>query len=237
MKKYDAVLFDLDGTLLPLDQDFFIKQYFKALCKSLAPHGYQPDELIAGVWAGTNAMIGNDGTRTNKEAFRSGFSEACGRRVLDDERYFDEFYDDGFLTLRRFTSPSDKPAGLINELVRRGVPAVIASQPIFPMTAQLRRMEWAGLSPDGFALITAYENSRFCKPDPGYYRDIAKQIGADPSRCLMVGNDTGDDGPATRAGMDVFILTDCLINRKNEDLSVYPHGPMDRMIEYVLGNT
>ena len=237
MKRYDAVLFDLDGTLLPLDQDYFIKQYFKALCKSLVPRGYTADELVAGVWAGTGAMIGNDGTRTNEEAFWSGFSSACGARVLDDKRYFDEFYEDGFLTLRQFTSPSDKPSALIKELRRRGTVTVIASQPIFPMSAHLTRMGWAGLRPDDFMLITAYENSRFCKPEPGYFKSISSDIGVPPGRCLMVGNDTGDDGPAKNAGMDVFILTDCLINRKSEDLSAYPHGTMDDMISYVLENT
>ena len=38
--KIKAVLFDLDGTLLPMDQDVFIKAYFGGLVKALAPHGY-----------------------------------------------------------------------------------------------------------------------------------------------------------------------------------------------------
>ena len=28
----NTILFDLDGTLLPMDQDSFTKAYFKALC-------------------------------------------------------------------------------------------------------------------------------------------------------------------------------------------------------------
>ena len=32
-----AILFDLDGTLLPMDQDTFIKAYFGLLAKKLAP--------------------------------------------------------------------------------------------------------------------------------------------------------------------------------------------------------
>ncbi len=39
-----AVLFDLDGTLLPMDQDIFVKTYFKGLAKALAPHGYDAKE-------------------------------------------------------------------------------------------------------------------------------------------------------------------------------------------------
>ena len=35
--KLDTVLFDLDGTLLPMDQDVFIKAYFGRLARKLAP--------------------------------------------------------------------------------------------------------------------------------------------------------------------------------------------------------
>ena len=32
----NAILFDLDGTLLPMDQDLFMKYYFGELAKKLA---------------------------------------------------------------------------------------------------------------------------------------------------------------------------------------------------------
>ena len=63
------ILFDLDGTLLPMDQEAFTKAYFQRLAAKLAPYGYEPDKLIDGVWAGTAAMVKNDGGRTNEEAF------------------------------------------------------------------------------------------------------------------------------------------------------------------------
>ena len=44
-----VVLFDLDGTLLPMDQDIFVKTYFGLLAKKLAPYGYEPDKLIQSV--------------------------------------------------------------------------------------------------------------------------------------------------------------------------------------------
>ena len=56
-----TVLFDLDGTLLPMDQEIFVKTYFSLLAKKLAPHGYEPEALINAVWAGTRAMVKNTG--------------------------------------------------------------------------------------------------------------------------------------------------------------------------------
>ena len=45
--KQKTVLFDLDGTLLPMDQDAFTKGYFTLLVQKLAPHGYDPAALVA----------------------------------------------------------------------------------------------------------------------------------------------------------------------------------------------
>ena len=64
-----TVLFDLDGTLLPMDQDEFIKAYFGGIATKLAPYGYEPDKLIKGIWTGTKAMVMNDGAMTNEERF------------------------------------------------------------------------------------------------------------------------------------------------------------------------
>ena len=64
-----AVLFDLDGTLLPQDQNVFIGVYFKELIKALSPLGADARELEAAVWQGTGSMIKNDGSKTNEQAF------------------------------------------------------------------------------------------------------------------------------------------------------------------------
>ncbi|MEE1023815.1 MAG: HAD family hydrolase, partial [Acutalibacteraceae bacterium] len=55
-----TVLFDLDGTLLPMDQDVFIKDYFKRICTKLAPYGYDPKQLVDAIWQGTEGMIKNN---------------------------------------------------------------------------------------------------------------------------------------------------------------------------------
>jgi len=44
-----AVLFDLDGTLLPMDQEVFLKSYLGMLSRALAPHGYDPQKLVKAI--------------------------------------------------------------------------------------------------------------------------------------------------------------------------------------------
>ena len=52
-----TVLFDLDSTLLPMDQEKFTKTYFGLLAKKIIPIGYDPNKLIELIWSGTKAMI------------------------------------------------------------------------------------------------------------------------------------------------------------------------------------
>ena len=44
-----TILFDLDGTLLPMDYDTFEKGYFDLLVKKLAPQGFSADETVGGL--------------------------------------------------------------------------------------------------------------------------------------------------------------------------------------------
>ena len=67
--KLTTILFDLDGTLLPMDNDAFTKGYFKLLAAKLTPHGYEPKQLVDAIWAGTAAMVKNDGSQSNEDAF------------------------------------------------------------------------------------------------------------------------------------------------------------------------
>ena len=88
-----TVLFDLDGTLLPMDQEAFTSGYFKLLAKKLAPHGYEPKSLVDAIWAGTAAMVKTDGSGTNEQAFWKKFSAIYGsEKALADQPLFEDFY-------------------------------------------------------------------------------------------------------------------------------------------------
>ena len=87
-----TILFDLDGTLLPMDQEAFTTGYFKLLAKKLAPHGYEPKSLVDAIWTGTAAMVKNDGSRTNEQAFWEKFSTIYGaEKARADEPLFEDF--------------------------------------------------------------------------------------------------------------------------------------------------
>lgn len=222
--KIKAVLFDLDGTLLPMDQEVFTRSYFKLLAAKLAPYGYDPKGLIDGIWAGTAAMVKNDGSRTNEEAFWDRFSRIFGDRVREQEPVFAEFYAKEFQGAQSACGFNPAAAEVVGCLKAQGIRVILATNPIFPAVATESRIRWAGLQPEDFESYTTYENSRFCKPNPDYYRDVLREAGLQPQECIMVGNDVTEDMVAQTLGMRVFLLTDCVINKENRDISAYPNG-------------
>ena len=233
--KIKTVMFDLDGTLLPMDQDQFTKYYFGLLAKKLAPYGYDAEQLISGIWAGTAAMVKNDGSCTNEEAFWKKFSALMGEKVVEDKPLFEEFYRVEFQGARASCGFAPQAAGLVAKLKAAGYRVLLATNPIFPAIATENRIRWAGLEPEDFELYTTYENSCHCKPNPDYYRDILNSMALDPAECLMVGNDATEDTAAELTGMQVFLLTDCLINKENKDLSRWPHGGFDELEKFIFG--
>ena len=227
-----TVLFDLDGTLLPMDQELFLKAYLGGLCKKLAPLGYDPKAVTDGIWKGTGAMVGNDGAQTNEAVFWQVFCSLLGEDTRKDEPVFEDFYRNEFQKVAEVCGKNPAAKELIEGLKAKGLRLVLATNPLFPAIATHSRVRWAGLGPEDFAYITTYENSSRCKPNPDYYREILDKLGLQTEECVMVGNDAQEDGAAAALGLPVFLLTDCLIDRSGE-VEKFPHGGVKQLLEWL----
>ena len=229
-----AVLFDLDGTLLPMDEEYFKKIYFGEVYKKIAYLGYTLDELLKVIWYGTKAMIQNDGSQTNEELFWKKFIEVHPDRLEENKENFVEFYSNIFPTLGHTCGYQPLAKGFIKALKDKGYEVIIASNPIFPLVATKARIRWAGCNPDDFKYITAYENSRFSKPNLKYYEEVLEKTGYKPEEVIMVGNDVREDMIVNKLGIDSYLITDCLLNLDNEDINKYKHGNFEEIMNLVL---
>lgn len=228
-----TVFFDLDGTLLPMDQEVFLDAYMGGLAAKIAPHGYEPKLLVKCIWKGTGAMVMNDGSKRNDEVFWNTFSACYGRDTRVDEPIFEDFYRNEFQNVAKSCGFDARAAQTVREIKAMGRKVVLATNPLFPAIATYSRAKWAGLDPDDFEYITTYENSFHCKPNPEYYREILDKLDLNPEECLMVGNDVAEDMVPQTLGMKVFLLTDCIINKENKDISCYPHGSFPELLDYI----
>ncbi|MBQ8514318.1 MAG: HAD family hydrolase [Ruminococcus sp.] len=228
-----TILFDLDGTLVPMDQDIFIGDYFRRIAASLAPHGYDPKKLVDTILRGTEAMIRNTSGRSNEAVFWETAVSLYGEQLLEDKHHFDTFYEMEFDKIRDVCGYNPAAAETIHSLKEAGYRVILATNPIFPARATEQRIGWAGLRPEDFALVTTYENINCSKPNLAYYTEILRRFDLRPEECLMVGNDVSDDMVAEKIGMKVFLLTDCLINKEHADISVYPNGSFRELKDYI----
>ena len=231
-----TVLFDLDGTLLPMDMDKFTEIYFKHLTIKAASFGYAPDNFPKSIWMCVAAMIKNTSKKTNCEVFWDTFCSIYGADAIKDKPRLDEFYSNEFCNAKAACGFTEKSAEVISLLKSKGINVVLATNPLFPTIATENRIKWAGLSPDDFLLYTTYDNSCRSKPNPQYYTEITEKLGLDPKECLMVGNDVGEDMVAEDLGMKVFFFFFFLINKVGKDINQYPHGGFQELIEYINEN-
>ena len=233
----DTIMFDLDGTLCRFEQDDFINTYFKELSKVFVKLGLDAEASVKGVWVGTKAMVLNDGTKLNTQRFWDAFSafmDLEGEQLKAVEAACDSFYSNEFNIAKSVVHHSDIPKKLVHEMASRGYSIVLATNPLFPPCAVDSRLDWIGLDKDDFELITHYENSTFCKPNPEYYREVFAKIGKSPEQCLMVGNNPAEDMVAAELGSEVFLVTDFMENETGIDITAFCNGTIEDLEAYLL---
>ena len=212
-----AVLFDLDGTLLPMDEQEFTKGYFGLLCRRLAPLGYDKDLLIKTVWEGTKLMLKNDGSKTNEEVFWNHFASIYGKDKLKDKEEIDNFYLTDFKNSKVMTKDNPYAKEIVDFIRSLGLKTIIASNPVFPKDGMLTRMGFINLKESDFDYITSYEVSHFCKPNTNYYEEILKKNHLKPDEVIYFCNNESDDYiPATKCNIISYYIGDCIMPLSKE---------------------
>ena len=228
-----VIMFDLDGTLLPMDQDKFVKVYFGGLGKKLEPFGYDPNAVANAVMRGVGAMIKNDGNASNEIVFWNKFSELLGDDVRKHTDLFEDYYKNEFQKVKETCGFSKQAKEVVSKAKEKGFRVVLATSPMFPKIATESRIRWAGLEPEDFEFYTTYEDYNYAKPNLNYYRAVISKLGVSPEECVMVGNDVLEDMIVEELGVKTFLITDCLINREERDYSKYQQGDFSKLIKFI----
>jgi HAD superfamily hydrolase (TIGR01662 family) len=204
-----AILLDLDDTLLINDIDRFLPPYFAALGRRMARFA-APDDLTHMILKATRAMLANqDPTITNQQAFDADFFPALGYPEAEVRPLIHAFYEDDFPALKRYTERVREARPLVEILFDEGYDVAIATNPMFPRRAIEHRLNWAGVLDFPFNLVTTYENSHFCKPNPRYYLEILEKLACPPGEAIMIGDDFGNDiQPALKVGLHTYWITE-----------------------------
>lgn len=237
-KKYRAICFDLDGTLLGMDIDDFMSGYFSRIAKWAARCGLDSERFMVALKSGTKAMALDGNDSLNKEVFWKEFNKVYGEenlRGFDVEKIANEFYLEDFNHIGDGFKPNPIVNKTIEVLSAKGYPLVLTTMPMFPLQAVKHRLHWAGLNPDSFERITTYENSKTTKPRQTYFAENLAAMGLRGEDVLMVGNNTMEDLAFLDLGADGYLVTDWLLDPVGYDMDSIKHGTFEEFSKWVDG--
>ena len=234
-----AVLFDLDGTLLRANMKEFVPQYIRGLaayCTDLV----EPKKFEKTLITIIRDLIHTegDGSMTNEERVYARMHQELAIPESMMRESLAHLKEHSLDRLRGFIHPIPLARQIVKDCQRKGIPLVLATNPVFPKFMIQARMEWAGLEEDSFTHLTSYENSYYCKPQAGYFQAIAEQLGIAPENCLMVGNDLSHDLAAVAIGMRTYLVDTWLVDRGGTE---WPcdhrgdHGSLQKFLREELG--
>ncbi|MBQ1501806.1 MAG: HAD family hydrolase [Firmicutes bacterium] len=235
MKRYEAILIDLDGTLLPMDQDVFVERFFAAFCEFAGKLGYDKNLFKRAMQSATFVMSKNDGRASNDTVFWNTFSTVLGSDDPLLREKVESFYHTDFAEVKSCVGREPLAAELIKLAHEKAGKVVLATNPLFPACAITARLNWAGLDGGDFDHITDYCGSKYCKPDPRYFADLFAKLKVNANNCLMIGNDVAEDAPAADFGADVFLLDRCLITH-GLPVGEIKHGDINQLMAFLRGS-
>ena len=130
-RKMEAVLFDLDGTLVFHDQAQFLSEYFKSISAHVASLGYDPKEFLGAMDYAIKVMLVNDGARLNKDLFWIKFFEYAPKFDNKIIEASDHFYLGRFKELKAFAQENSLAKKAVELAHEKGRRVVLATNPVF----------------------------------------------------------------------------------------------------------
>lgn len=228
----DTILFDLDGTLLPMDFHAFMKVYFGAMGHTFKDI-LDPQKMVDYINAATEVTVRTNDGRTNEEIFMTYFNTLIEEDVSEYIPRWEAFYDEAFQRCKETTWQNEDMIEAVKLLKEKGYRLAIATNPLLPLKSNLHRVRWAGLDPDDFVYISNFEHNKYCKPFLEFYQEVLEDVKTSPENCYMVGNDVIEDLVISKLGVETYLISDCKLNRHNVEYKTDHEGTYKDFLEFV----
>ena len=182
-QEFDAVLFDLDGTLLDTLRDIGEACNRVLMARGFPPHPIDAYRYLVG--DGARVLLSRalpEGRRDDETI------EACLADYLAE-------YARGWNV---HTQPYEGVGELLDSLAQAGLKLAVLSNKPHPFTVQCVETFLARWT---FQVVRGQTDAFPRKPDPASALDVARHLGAAPTRVLYVGDTATDMQTAASAGM------------------------------------
>ena len=213
LENVQAVLFDLDGTLVDVDMNRFVPAYLRRLTEQMAEQA-EPLQAAHVLHQAVAEMFANrDPQKTLENILYDVLHEELGVSSQHYQASLESFFREDLDSLESLVSGHPLSRQLIDVSLQRGWQVALATNPIFPRAVVDARLKWGRLDVDSFHHVTSYENAHFCKPNPAYFEELVDELGVPADACLMIGNDVLHDLSASQVGIRTCLLTPWCIKR------------------------
>jgi FMN phosphatase YigB (HAD superfamily) len=203
--RWDALLLDLDGTLLDLDGNEFLDAYCRVVADGMAPVADPSHFLEVLMSAAIPVMVDPHPGQRNRDVLW----EALARSLEVPRDCLEAQYRDVLAGDLSRIAPGGGPRDGARELVTTarslGLKLAIATMPIYPLAVVRERLRRGRLDTVPWDVV-ATDEFQAVKPHPDYFLELAKRLAVNPERCLVVGDDYFQDIPARRVGMATFYV-------------------------------
>lgn len=189
--RWEAVVFDLDGTLVDTAPD--LHAHLNEMLADLGRPGFDLDEV--------RPMIG-DGARV---LLRRGLDASGGMpEGVDIEALFEEFLRRYTARPLRFGAIFDGVEGVLQALASAGIRlGVCTNKPQAPTDRLLAELRLAR----HFAAVIGGDSLAVRKPDPGHLQAVLDRLGAAAGRSVLVGDSANDVEAAAATGVPCVLVS------------------------------
>ena len=229
----NTILFDLDGTLLNIDDNEHVDKYLSMIADKLKDF-FNKEDVFKLFWGATLEMINsNDDKLSNEEIFMDYFFSRVEYSEDEIMPLIYDFYENEYKDLKNITSINKYMYEAVELLKSKGYDLIIATNPLFPSVATNQRVAWANMNISDFKLVTTFEDMHYTKPNINYYKEILSKVNKEPSECLMVGNNVNEDMIVSNLGMKTFLIKDYLIGELGSGHTIDYVGYSKDFLEFV----
>lgn len=227
------ILFDLDGTLIKIDQDKFNVEYLSCIGDYFQKYGYDKKLSVKYLFEAIYGVMNNDGRVSNDELFYQYIKNKINISRDLIEKIFNDMIANEYDSLKCCVEKIDLAAKVIKNLKEKNYNLILATNAFFPYDAIKKRMAWGNIDINDFSYVTSIEKCNYFKPNINFYKQIIENNNLKIEECMMVGNDLIEDLVIEELGIPCYIITDNVLNIENIDKCKLK-GDYNEFYDYIL---
>lgn len=204
-REVTTLLFDLDGTLVRMKKRGLQLRLMARAVKHFSPL-IRPWRFSRAFWDAIQRQQEHGTERTNYDVFLDVLGRYARGSRADLDARVESFVERYMPSVGDRFGPIEGARETLDLAHELGYRLVLATNPVFPLSAVKMRMRWAGVEDAPWERITSSQSMSRCKPHASYYRELLAQLEVEGSECLMVGNDPQKDLPAKDLGCLTYLL-------------------------------